>query len=181
MVPVADTADVPARATGLPSDAGAAWQAVAATLEGLAADFAAEAHGASWRDDQLEIALPAQAATAAAFLRRPEQAAAIGRALESLAGRHVRHAIVLADAPVAAAAAEPTRPAAAPSQAALVRGLAEHPFVAHARTVFDAAIRKVEPPRPREQRPVVTATVPEGAATAGSDDADHGDSEGTDG
>ncbi|MFM8734761.1 MAG: DNA polymerase III subunit gamma/tau [Pirellulales bacterium] len=171
----------PAIAPGLPADAGAAWRTVAAALEGLAADFAAEAHGAAWREDQLEIALPAQAATAAAFLRRPEQAAAIGRALESLAGRRVRHAIVLAEAPAVAAAPEPARLAAVPTQASLVRGAAEHPLVAHACAVFDAAIRKVEPPRLREPRPAVTAAAPSGTALAGADeDAVARDSEDTD-
>jgi hypothetical protein len=43
--------------------------------------------------------------------------------------------------------AERGRPAA--SQAALLREAAEHPLVLHVRSVFDAAVRKVEPPRPR--------------------------------
>ena len=176
----AATETPPAAAPGLPSDPEAAWQAVADTLEGLAADFAAEATGAAWRDDQLEIALPAGAATAAAFLRRPEQVAAIGRALESLAGRRVRHAVVLAAAAPAQATAEPARPTAVPSQAALVRGLSEHPLVAHARTVFDAAIRKVEPPRGREPRQVVTTAAATGGEAAGEDAGDR-DAEDTDG
>ena len=37
-------------------------------------------------------------------------------------------------------------------EATLLREAAEHPLVARARTLFDAAIRKVEPPRPREPR-----------------------------
>ena len=56
----------------------------------------------------------------------------------------------------------PRRPVA--SQSALVREAMEHPFVVHARQVFDAAIRKVEPPR---QTPV-----PASRAANGSDDAD---------
>jgi hypothetical protein len=51
---------------------------------------------------------------------------------------------------------QPGRPAesaprgAAPvSQTVLVREATEHPLVAKARTVFDAAIRRVEPPRRR--------------------------------
>lgn len=107
--------------------------------------------------------------------------AAIGRALESLAGRRVRHAIVLAEAPAVAAAPEPARLAAVPTQASLVRGAAEHPLVAHACAVFDAAIRKVEPPRLREPRPAVTAAAPSGTALAGADeDAVARDSEDTD-
>jgi len=41
------------------------------------------------------------------------------------------------------------------TQASLLREAAEQPLVAHARTLFDAAIRKVEPPRPREPRVAV--------------------------
>ena len=38
-----------------------------------------------------------------------------------------------------------------------MREATEHPLVAHARTVFDAAIRKVEPPRAREVKPAVAS------------------------
>jgi DNA polymerase-3 subunit gamma/tau len=160
----------------LPSDAFAAWQAASATLEGLAGDCAAEATAAAWRDDQLEVTLPATATTAATFLRRPEVVASIARALEGLAGRRVRHAIVMADPPAdggAAAVTDQPRAAAVPSQTALLREAADHPLVAHARTLFDAAIRKVEPPRPRERpaTPAVTATVAAGVDAAVADDA----------
>jgi hypothetical protein len=142
----------------LPADAAAAWKAASATLEGLAGDCAAEAIGAAWRDDLLEVTLPAPAATAAAFLRRPEVSAAITRALESLAGRRVRHAIVMAEAtagPAVTKPAEQPRTVSVQTQASLLREAAEQPLVAHARTLFDAAIRKVEPPRPREPRVAV--------------------------
>jgi DNA polymerase-3 subunit gamma/tau len=144
----------------LPADASAAWKAASATLEGLAGDCAAEAIGAAWRDDQLEVTLPAHATTAAAFLRRSEVSAAISRALESLAGRRVRHAIVMLEAPAEPAVATPVeqpRPASVQTQASLLREAGEHPLVAHARTLFDAAIRKVEPPRPREPRAMASA------------------------
>ena len=36
----------------------------------------------------------------------------------------------------------------------LLREAADHPLVAHARTLFDAAIRTVEPPRVRQPQPV---------------------------
>ena len=128
----------------------AVWQAMAAELEGLAADFAGTATAANWRDDLLEVTLPAEAAAAAGILRRADAAAAIAAGLERRLGRPVRHAIVLAaaaaDSRIPAAAA---RKAPAASQAALVKAAADHPLVAHARTLFDAAIRKVEPPRPR--------------------------------
>jgi DNA polymerase-3 subunit gamma/tau len=143
-------------AAPLPMDAHATWMGVAASLEGLLADFAAEAVSATWRDEVLEVSLPATATTAVAFLRRPESAAAITRGLEAAVGRRVRHAVALAAAEVDAApvSAPPVRPAV--SQAALLREVSEHPLVAHAMTVFDAAIRKVEPRKPR---PAVAATV----------------------
>jgi DNA polymerase-3 subunit gamma/tau len=154
-----DTAPASVAGGELPTAAGEAWQRVVAGLEGLAADFAAEAQTAVWRDDVLEIVLPAQATTAASFLRRPEVAAAITQALESLAGRRVRHAITLAPPSAADAAVVQQRPAAAQTQVALVRGAADHPLVAHACAVFDAAIRKVEPPRVREPRPATGPVV----------------------
>ena len=161
--PSASTVDsVPALAPqpralpALPPDPRAMWQAASSVLEGLAGDCAAEAISAAWRDDVLEVLLPAQATTAAAFLRRPEVAASISRALEDLAGRRVAHAVAFAAAASAAGPAageEPPRPVAAASHAALMREATEHPLVAHARTVFDAAIRKVEPARPRGVKP----------------------------
>ena len=164
----------------LPADASAAWKAASATLEGLAGDCAAEAIGAAWRDDQLEVTLPAHATTAGAFLRRPEISAAISRALESLAGRRVRHAIVMIEAsvePVVATPAEQSRPVSLQTQASLLREAGEHPLVAHARTLFDAAIRKVEPPRPREPRATASAASVAFAAESGqvAGDGDHGD------
>ena len=144
-------------ASGPPPAAITAWHAAAESLEGLAADFAAMASSAAWKDGVLEVTLPATAATAAAFLRRPDSNAAITAALGQLVGRPVRYMTVLA--PPAAAGLEPV--AAAPratatSQAALMRAATEHPLVAHARGVFDAAIRKVEPARPGG--PVAAAT-----------------------
>ena len=49
-------------------------------------------------------------------------------------------------APDVEASAE--RPRAARSQAALLREVSGHPFVARAKDLFDAAIRRVDPPRP---------------------------------
>ncbi|MEX0669796.1 MAG: DNA polymerase III subunit gamma/tau [Pirellulales bacterium] len=171
---IAQVSSPEAAPPGLPEDASKAWQAATGVLEGLAVDCAVEVTAAAWRDDVLEVSLPAHAATAAAFLRRPEVAASVARALESLAGRRVRHAVVLA-APVANAAAsaagtEPqSRPAPAQSQAAMLREAGEHPLVAHARTVFDAAIRKVEPPRSREPRPLAPVAVAVGRPTEADD------------
>ncbi|MBU6310031.1 MAG: DNA polymerase III subunit gamma/tau [Planctomycetes bacterium] len=169
----------------LPADPAAAWHAASAAVGGLAGDFAAEAIGASWQDDHLAVRLPAQATTAAAFLRRPEVVTAISGALETLAGRRIRYGIVTVEAAseqTAAAVAEQTRPASVQTQAALLREAADHPLVAHARTLFDAAIRKVEPPRAREPRTAPAAVAVAAPPEAGvdrdgdaNDDSAHGE------
>jgi DNA polymerase-3 subunit gamma/tau len=165
-------ADGPA---GLPADPLDAWRRGAEAVGGLAADFADLASAAVWRDEVLEIIMPASAGNAASFLRRPEIAEQLTRALAELAGRAVRHKLVIdaSRGPAnpsqesdnrSAAAAERGRPAM--SQAAMLRDAAEHPLVAHVRTLFDAAVRKVEPPRPRPAAAVQPATVQAVGATA---------------
>jgi DNA polymerase-3 subunit gamma/tau len=144
----------------LPADPLAAWLAASEQVGGLAFDFASLAAAAAWKDDLLEVQMPASAAAAVAFLSRPEMAAGIGRALAEMAGRVAAFRLVTL-APEAESPTEQSGPAsrggeATPrptvvSQAALVREAAEHPFVAKARTVFDAAIRRVEPPRRRAE------------------------------
>jgi len=167
--PVAATAETAAPAPGLPEDAAAAWRAGVEAFGGLAADLAVAATGVAWRDTTLEVTMPGEASTAAAYLRRPEVAAGIGKALSELAGRTVRFTLVVAPAVAGRPAAQAARPAPAVSQAALLREAAEHPLVARARTLFDAAIRKVEPPRPREAaRPVEPAGVAASAEEAGA-------------
>ncbi|MGI9176384.1 MAG: DNA polymerase III subunit gamma/tau [Pirellulales bacterium] len=180
VLPVADPSKDRLVARALPAEPLRAWQAVVETLDGLAADFAAEVSGAVWNNGVLEVLLPAQAATAASFLKRPEVASTIMRSLESLAGRHVRHVIQLATASASPAtptvAGEPSaRPAATQTHAALLREVAEHPLVAHARTVFDAAIRKVDPPR--SPRPVTIAAAGPMLASGATQVADIGDRE----
>jgi DNA polymerase-3 subunit gamma/tau len=171
----------------LPADPLDAWRRGAETVGGLAVDFADLASRAAWRDDVLEVVLPASAGNAASFLRRPEIAAGLTRALTELVGRPVRHALVIDSSPdlVAAAAdsegrassaAERGRPAM--SHAAMLRDAAEHPLVAHVRTLFDAAVRKVEPPRPRpattaQPAEVPSAETPARAAVADDDERDH--------
>jgi DNA polymerase-3 subunit gamma/tau len=164
----------------LPADAHAAWLQAGEAVGGLVADFAAMASRASWRDELLEVALPGDATTAVSFLRRPEVAASLARVLGEIAGRPLKYAIVVeavAAAPAAAARANgaavepaaPERPRPVHSQAALLREVMDHPLVTHARTLFDAAVRKVEPPRPQE-----TTTVP-AASVAADDDAAAGE------
>jgi len=158
-------------AARLPADPGEAWRLAGSALDGLAADFAGTATDAAWRDGVLEVTLPASATTAASFLKRPEVAAAIGQVLHGLAGRAVRHSIVVAsvsaahEVPAAAAAVRP----AAPSQAKLLREAADHPLVSHARTLFDAAIRSVEPPRARPPQTAAAVVAPEADASGAGD------------
>jgi hypothetical protein len=93
----------------------------------------------------------------------------ISRALADLAGRPLRHAIVVSQ-PASAegpAGPAPERPRPVPSQAALLRDVMDHPLVAQARTLFDAAVRKVEPPRPSEPVAHAAVATPAPAAAAG--------------
>ncbi|MFM8635602.1 MAG: DNA polymerase III subunit gamma/tau, partial [Planctomycetia bacterium] len=150
----------------------AAWRQAAEAVGGLVADFAAEATHAAWRGNLLDVTIPSAAATAVTFLRRPQSISSLGTALSDIVGRDVKHSILVEkaepDAAVpgqaqATATAAPPRPPM-PSQSALVREAMEHPMVVHARTLFDAAIRKVEPAR----QPA--AAVP--AASSRGDDGD---------
>jgi len=165
-----------AHMSSLPAEPQTLWQRATETVGGLAADFAGMASRVDWRDELLEIALPATAGNAASFLRRPEVAAGVARALAEIVGRPVRHGIVIEPAAVAGghpakdATTEADRGRPTFSQAALLREAVEHPLVIHARTVFDAAVRKVEPPRPR-QAAIPTAVVR--AAGHGEDERDH--------
>jgi hypothetical protein len=109
-------------------------------------------------------------------------AAGIGKALSDLAGRTVRFSLAIEPQAAGGEAGKgrpvlpAAKPAAAVSQAALVREAAEHPLVAHARTLFDAAIRKVEPPRQREAAPAAAAAgtaVAAGQLAVAEDELDH--------
>ena len=167
----------PAAETALPADSLGAWHRAGEAVGGLAADFAALASRAAWRDDLLEITLPSTAANAVSFLRRPEIASGLTQALADIVGRPIRHAIVI-DASVETALASHRRgagpaPGARPaaSQSALLRESLEHPLVLHALTLFDAAVRKVEPPRPRPAAAVPTPQA--GAAVADEDESTH--------
>jgi len=183
-------ATVAAAPLSLPVDPLEAWRQAAEAVGGLAVDFGEMAQRAVWHDDVLEVVLPAASGNAASFLRRPEIAARLSRVLSEMAGRPVRQSLVIAAAPPAAAsagldsqgrapgAAERGRPAV--SQAAMLREASEHPLVMHVRTLFDAAVRKVEPPRPRPS--VAAATNPStgkpedaavAAVAADDDERDH--------
>jgi DNA polymerase III subunit gamma/tau len=167
----------------LPADPMTAWLAASEQVGGLAHDFAAMAVAAIWKDETLEVQMPATAAAATAFLSRPEMAGGIGRALAEMAGRVASFRLVTVAAPRDEPAAEPGQPGRvaepaprgtpAVSQAALVREASEHPLVAKARTVFDAAIRRVEPPRRRVDAESVEAAGG-GVAVESSAGADEG-------
>lgn len=90
----------------------------------------------------------------------------------------MRFTLVVAAAPAGPAAPQTSRPTPAVSQATLLREAAEHPLVARARTLFDAAIRKVDPPRPRDPtrppQPALTAGAVAEEAAAADDEASGG-------
>jgi hypothetical protein len=179
----------------LPADPLDAWRRAAEAVGGLAVDFAELASRASWRDDVLEIVLPGSAGNAVSFLRRPEIAAGLTRSLTELAGRPVRHTLAIdsSSEPLAATAesdgrapgaVERGRPAM--SQAAMLREVTEHPMVDHVRTLFDAAVRKVEPARPQPAAAIQPAVAASGAAAAGAaasadDERDFAATQGADG
>ena len=182
---------------GPPVDPLGVWRRGAETVGGLAVDFAELASRAAWRDDVLEVVLPGSAGNAASFLRRPEIAAGLTRALCELAGRPVRHSLIIDSSPEPVArgaesegraSGGPDRGRPAVSQAAMLREAAEHPLVVHVRTLFDAAVRKVEPPRSRPAVAVQPAEVPSSQGSAPSagaedderDDAAVGDADGDD-
>lgn len=149
-----EPAALPTPTTTLPAaDPLDVWRRAGEAVGGLAADFAAEASRVRWRDDLLEATIPGAAATAITFLRRPQTAVSLAAAASDIVGRPVRTAVVVDEtapppAPeTPAEVGEPTPRRPSVSQSTLVREAMDHPFVVHARQVFDAAIRKVEPPR----------------------------------
>jgi DNA polymerase-3 subunit gamma/tau len=172
---------------GLPPPVAAltAWLEAAGHSGGLAADFAASATAAAWRDEVIEVTIPT--AHALSFLSRPEVSGGLSKALGAVTGRHVSIRLVAGPEPApavaGAAAADDGAPPrmAATTQAALLREAADHPLVAHVRQVFDAAIRRVDPPRgrPGPTAPAAPADAgetvghaPEFAAHAAGGDAD---------
>ena len=119
------------------------WRQVGETVGGMAAGFISEATKAAWHgEDGIEVTMPAKGEAGCSFLKRAEVAASITAALRELSGR--TRIVFQFEAPEPVAAKP--RPAASRSQAVLLRLASEHPLVSHARTVFDAAIRRVDPP-----------------------------------
>lgn len=134
----------PSQPVVVTSDPVEAWRAATSALGGLAGDFAATATVVRWNEDELEVAIPASAAAAHSFLARPEVASGIGEALRGIVGRQVRYRIAPVADPVESAPIE-RRPRTQFSQSALIREAMDHPLVAHARVLFDATVRRVEP------------------------------------
>ena len=147
--------------TPLP-DALTSWNEAGAAVGGIAEDFAAMAVEAVWEGNSLRVELPASGTSASAFLSRPEIVGQFQEALSRVAGRPCRYAVACrkdeqvakpAAGGQAAAGGKLTEQATDRSRgrglssAALLRETMDHPLVSHARTIFDAAIRKVEPPR----------------------------------
>jgi hypothetical protein len=109
--------------------------------------------------DHFKINFPASARSAIAFLNRPEILKQFQTALESKTGQSCRFSVVLQEEAnwttlVKADAARKQSPQAhkavqqpAVSSAGLLKETIKHPLVSHALTTFDAAIRKVDPPR----------------------------------
>jgi len=134
----------PSKPAVVTNDPVEAWRAAAAAIGGLAGDFAATATVVRWNEDELEVAIPAAAAAAHSFLARPEVASGIGEALRGIVGRQVRYRLTPVADPVESAPIE-RKPRAQFSQSAMIREAMDHPLVAHARALFDATVRRVEP------------------------------------
>jgi DNA polymerase-3 subunit gamma/tau len=119
------------------------WRQVGDLVGGMAAGFISEATAASWHEDEgIEISMPANGEAGCSFLKRAEVAASITSALRDLCGRS--RIVFRFDEPVPVV--QKQRPSAPRSQAALLKAASDHPLVSHARTLFDAAIRRVDPP-----------------------------------
>ena len=137
------------------------WKNAGEIVGGLASDFAAMAVSASQEANHFKIEFQASAGSATAFLNRNEITKQFQNALENLTGQSCRYSVVLQEQE---SAATPTRttpsqdgvlnhPSKSPhkktaiSSAGLLKEAVQNPLVSHALATFDAAIRKVDPPR----------------------------------
>jgi hypothetical protein len=137
------------------------WKNAGEIVGGLASDFAAMAVSASQEANHFKIEFPASAGSATAFLNRNEITKQFQNALENLTGQSCRYLVVLQEQESAAtpAGTAPSQdgilnhPSKNPhkktviSSAGLLKEAVQNPLVSHALTTFDAAIRKVDPPR----------------------------------
>ena len=140
------------------------WKNAGEGVGGLASDFANMAISVLREADHFKIKFPASARSAIAFLNRPEIAKQIQTSLESATGQSCRHSIELQEETTSTTPSksdgtksdgtgerseQPHKAVqqTAISSAGLLKETVKHPLVSHALTTFDAAIRKVDPPR----------------------------------
>ena len=135
------------------------WKNAGELVGGLASDFAAMAASVSQEANHFKIDFPASAGSATAFLSRNEIAKQFQSALETLTGQPCRYSVALqekgATNPLGSTTAQngssnkPSTPSKKTviSSAGLLKETVQNPLVSHALTTFDAAIRKVDPPR----------------------------------
>jgi hypothetical protein len=117
------------------------------------------ATSASQEANHFKIEFPASAGSATAFLNRNEITKKFQNALETLTGQSCRYSVALQEkgptdlsgfAPAQNGSSnKPSTPLKKTviSSAGLLKETVKNPLVSHALTTFDAAIRKVDPPR----------------------------------
>lgn len=135
------------------------WKNAGELVGGLASDFAAMAASVSQEASHFKIEFPASAGSATAFLSRNEITKQFQSALETLTGQSCRYSVVLQEKGTTnssgsipaqnGSSSKPSTPSKKTviSSAGLLKETVQNPLVSHALTTFDAAIRKVDPPR----------------------------------
>ena len=141
------------------------WINAGEIVGGLASDFAAMATSASEEANHFKIEFPATAASATAFLTRNEITKQFQTALENLTGQSCRYSVILREQGATTKPSgsktfrdgvlnKPSKPfpkATVLSSAGLLKEAVQNPLVSHALETFDAAIRKVDPPRKQDR------------------------------
>ena len=135
------------------------WKNAGELVGGLASDFAAMATSASQEANHFTIEFPTSAGSATAFLNRNEITKKFQNALEALTGQSCRYSVAINEKGTANPSGFTTTQNGSSdkrstpfkktviSSAGLLKETVNNPLVSHALTTFDAAIRKVEPPR----------------------------------
>ena len=135
------------------------WKNAGELVGGLASDFAAMATSVSQEASHFKIEFPASAGSATAFLSRNEITKQFQSALDTLTGQSCRYSVVLQEKGTTnssgsipaqnGSSSTPSTPSKKTviSSAGLLKETVQNPLVSHALTTFDAAIRKVDPPR----------------------------------
>ena len=135
------------------------WKNAGELVGGLASDFAAMAASVSQEASHFKIEFPASAGSATAFLSRNEITKQFQSALETLTGQSCRYSVVLQEKGTTNSSGSiPAQNGSSSKQstpskktvissAGLLKETVQNPLVSHALTTFDAAIRKVDPPR----------------------------------